>query len=426
MPLKLPNLDDRRYKDLVEEARSLIPAYAPEWTNHNPSDPGISLVELFAHLTEIMLYRLNRVTDENRKKYLKLLNGPDWTPGEDLADETVRAVEGIREIYRAVTCRDYEDLVTEQFKPIARARCVARRYLDAGTESGRLQPKPGHLSVIIVPGKENWAAGALGPQPTAAQLQAVWAYLDERRTLTTRHHVVGPLYAPVGVEGMIVRRPDVSDDAVLDGMLKKVQDFFYPLPANGKAGWPFGRDVYVSEVCEALESVEGVDYVPDLMLTSACDPADEACVAAESVWHDDGDLIGLAIPEHQLPAVRIDSHRIVIVPAAQILVVSVTVNAVLVPSADPVLSKRKIKQAVRRFFHPLYDGPKPTDSKKKELTIGDLISKLTAIAEIQQIDSVSMQTDPSSYLYDGQGRLIGVKTEAGAGIVIDARLRLNL
>ena len=60
MPLPLPNLDDRSYTDLVEEARRLIPTYAPEWTNHNPSDPGIMLIELFAYLTEMLIYRLNR------------------------------------------------------------------------------------------------------------------------------------------------------------------------------------------------------------------------------------------------------------------------------------------------------------------------------------------------------------------------------
>src|ERR671923_1222116 len=78
MPLKLPNLDDRRYADLVEEARTLIPTYAPEWSNHNPSDPGITLIELFAFLSEMLIYRLNRVTDANKRAFLKLLNGPEW------------------------------------------------------------------------------------------------------------------------------------------------------------------------------------------------------------------------------------------------------------------------------------------------------------------------------------------------------------
>ena len=75
MPLKVPNLDDRTYADLVQEGVSLIPRYAPLWTNHNASDPGITLLELFAYLTEIFIYRLNRVSDANKAKFFKLLTG---------------------------------------------------------------------------------------------------------------------------------------------------------------------------------------------------------------------------------------------------------------------------------------------------------------------------------------------------------------
>lgn len=76
MPLTLPNLDDRRYQDLLDEALSRVPVYTPEWTNFNKSDPGVTLVELFAFLTENLLYRCNQIPDRNRKKFLKLLNIP--------------------------------------------------------------------------------------------------------------------------------------------------------------------------------------------------------------------------------------------------------------------------------------------------------------------------------------------------------------
>jgi len=72
MPIPLPNLDDRRWTDLVEEGRALIPVYAPEWTDHNPSDPGITLLELFAFLTETLLYRANRISDRQRRRMLAL------------------------------------------------------------------------------------------------------------------------------------------------------------------------------------------------------------------------------------------------------------------------------------------------------------------------------------------------------------------
>lgn len=73
MPLALPNLDDRRWADLVEEGRALIPLYAPEWTDHNLHDPGITIIELLAWAAEMDLYQLNRIPETHRWKFLELL-----------------------------------------------------------------------------------------------------------------------------------------------------------------------------------------------------------------------------------------------------------------------------------------------------------------------------------------------------------------
>jgi len=71
MPIRPPNLDDRRYDDIVREAKALVPQYCPEWTNLGDADPGITLVQLFAWMTEMTIYRLNRVPD---KTYIHFLN----------------------------------------------------------------------------------------------------------------------------------------------------------------------------------------------------------------------------------------------------------------------------------------------------------------------------------------------------------------
>ncbi len=68
-----PKLDDRSFNDIVEEAISMIPRYAPEWTNHNPSDPGITLIELAAWMTDLLIYRMNQVPDKNYVSFLNLL-----------------------------------------------------------------------------------------------------------------------------------------------------------------------------------------------------------------------------------------------------------------------------------------------------------------------------------------------------------------
>ena len=69
MPIPLLNLDDRKFADLFEEMRTLIPRYAPEWTNHNTADPGIMLLELFAWLTEATIYRVNRVPEASKLRF---------------------------------------------------------------------------------------------------------------------------------------------------------------------------------------------------------------------------------------------------------------------------------------------------------------------------------------------------------------------
>ena len=73
MPLLLPDLDDRRWSDLVDEGRALIPRYAPVWTDFNVHDPGVMLIELYAWLTEASIYQLNQVPDRHFWKFLSLI-----------------------------------------------------------------------------------------------------------------------------------------------------------------------------------------------------------------------------------------------------------------------------------------------------------------------------------------------------------------
>ena len=73
MALPVPNLDDRRFQDLVDDAKRLVQQKCPEWTDHNVSDPGVTLIETFAWMTDQLIYRLNRVPDRNYVKFLELI-----------------------------------------------------------------------------------------------------------------------------------------------------------------------------------------------------------------------------------------------------------------------------------------------------------------------------------------------------------------
>lgn len=73
MSLDVPQLDDSDYEELVSRARKRISAYSDAWTDFNPHDPGITILELLAWLTETHSYELDQITDHHRKKYLQLL-----------------------------------------------------------------------------------------------------------------------------------------------------------------------------------------------------------------------------------------------------------------------------------------------------------------------------------------------------------------
>jgi len=73
MALPTPDLDDRRFQDLVNDAKRMVMLRCPEWTDHNVSDPGVTLIETFAFMTDQLLFRLNRVPDRLYLKFLDLI-----------------------------------------------------------------------------------------------------------------------------------------------------------------------------------------------------------------------------------------------------------------------------------------------------------------------------------------------------------------
>jgi hypothetical protein len=291
MPLQLPNLDDRRYADLVDEARSLIPTYAPAWTNHNPSDPGITIVELFAFLTEMLIYRLNRVTSDNVLSFLKLLNGPEWKPfgknpeqltAAEIAEAVPETVLRLRKLERAVSSEDFEILALEADPRVGRALCLPRLNMVVDAERER----PGHVSMIILPRfrRESDLPGIIN---------SVETYLAPKLLLTTRLHVIGPQFLRVGIAASVVPLPDELELEVRQKVVEAVRAFLDPRSGGVDGdGWPFGRNVFVSEIIALIDRLPGVDYVTAVSFTP--DAPDRL------INNTDGDLIGVEVKPYEL------------------------------------------------------------------------------------------------------------------------------
>lgn len=298
MPLQLPNLDDRSYNDLVQEAIALIPTHAPDWTNYNPSDPGITLIELFAYLSEMLLYRQNQVTDDSIVSFLKLLNGPTWkrsgTTPDSLAKDIEQTILKLRRRERAVSCPDFEELALRAgleanppLQRVARVRCVPRRnlFIDSYTE------RAGHISIIIVP-KEQYKS------ELNSVLDEVRNYLEPRRLLTTYLHVVEPQYLPIKITTELVPLPDAKKETVEQTARNALKKFLAPLDINDNPNWPFGRSVFVSEIYELLDQLPGIDYVTSVDLNT---PVSNRRIETQS------SLVGIELQPHELVKELTDS-----------------------------------------------------------------------------------------------------------------------
>lgn len=267
MTIPLPNLDDRSYEALITEAQTLIPALYPAWTDFNPSDPGITLVELLAFLVEMVLYRVNEIPDNNVLGYLKLLNGPGWAlSGENLETAVQQSITTLRQRYRAVTTADYEQLaLTHWPQQVQRAFCLSGRNLSPNGP-GLTQPAPGQVSLIIVPPTADPTDHT--PTPDMTLCQAVWQFLKDRRLLAVRHHVVAPTYLPVAVKADLYLHRDTRPEDALNQARAALLTHFDPLQGGpDQRGWPFGRHIFASELYALLARLASVNYISNVQLT---------------------------------------------------------------------------------------------------------------------------------------------------------------
>jgi predicted phage baseplate assembly protein len=157
--VRLPTieLDDRRFQDLVNEARLRITRSCPEWTEHNVSDPGITLIELFAWMTEMTIYRLNRVPDKLHVTLLELLgiqlDGPTAAQTElrfrlvGPPEEPLLIAGGDTEVGTVRTATDDsiifqvdDDFTVPAARPEAYVLQRGGQYKDVGIADGRAKP----------------------------------------------------------------------------------------------------------------------------------------------------------------------------------------------------------------------------------------------------------------------------------------------
>ena len=198
----------------------------------------------------------------NVKKRLKVITNPLAAAGgaaaETLAHASERADLLIQNSDRAVTLKDYERLAL-QTPGTQIARVSARANLHPSFPCFKA---PGMIMVIVLPFLPQDR-----PMPSPALLHAVASYLRRRRIIGTRIEVVAPVYLDVSVQAEVQALPGANKTSLQTAVMAALNQFLNPLHGGPDgSGWPFGRDVYRSEIMRVINEVPGVDYVASLAL----------------------------------------------------------------------------------------------------------------------------------------------------------------
>lgn len=304
MSRTLTQIPELNYADLVAEARERLPALCPEWTDHGPADVGVTLLELLAHLAEMIHYRTRRETEAITRAFIELLAGPEVSREPDLTAALRRALADTWAPFRAVTCDDYEALARDAWPTspeaaalgpaaaLRRTRCLADRDLEAADP---LAVAPGHVSLVVLPRDQAAADPALR--------DALWRFFDPRRLLTTRLHVVGPRDLVVRVDAKIYLDDDVAPATVHARVEAELARWLDPHRGGVDGdGWPLGGDVFVSDLYGRVDGVAGVDFVTDLAVRTDA--------AGRALAGRDGATVGLSLYPHELVKLDLAGSRL--------------------------------------------------------------------------------------------------------------------
>lgn len=288
MPLKYPDLAARTYNDILEEMVSSIPRYSEKWTNFNPADPGIMILEILAWIFDTNLYRMNSLPEESYMNFMRLIAGASGNEVDLLIEklkkypnsdkehlqflEFLKEIEGnnrkgqqVRNIlemkaaalhflnsnYRAVTEDNFVKLAIESTINRIEGGPAVKRAIVSGNHDGKVE------ITIISDNKEKYNE----------LIKIVKDYLEPRRLICTKIVVKAPVYSSIKIDIEAVCQPDSKPMLTRENIMKNIIAFLDPVTGGDeKKGWPYGRPVSIYELFHIIEETDGVDYAENVTL----------------------------------------------------------------------------------------------------------------------------------------------------------------
>ena len=194
---------------------------------------------------------------------INLMEAKGGKDAETIKHARARAKKDCREIYRAITSNDYEELAMKTpGLRVSRAKAIPEYHPDYPYVDF-----PGAISVVVVPHTRN----GTDPAPGKEFLRTVLNHLDRHRLVTTDVHVIKPEYIKISIKCKVRIMKKSNEDMVAERIRKKLTDFLNPIKGGPEGkGWPFGRPVYPSEIYQEIKNdVQGIDFISDVLIASS-------------------------------------------------------------------------------------------------------------------------------------------------------------
>jgi len=288
MKIKIPDLD-KNYEDLIDELVQSIPNFSADWTNFNPSDPGITLLELFSYIAECLIYRSNQVTEKTYFNFFQLIAGArqldpldglqadlldqvkKWEKNQQADFPTIRAMVERYWGYtnRAISTRDFYALAMEAYFSVDTA-IPAPNINYRELTLGQLEQI---RRVVVIPDEEHSAINVLlNPDPKRALdfealRLAVKNNLITKRPIGTVINVRMVYYTSVCLYMALTISSSVAAKTVEDTIRTKIKAYLNSITGgNDHKGWPMGKSLALYELKLIAEDVEGVEEVDEVCL----------------------------------------------------------------------------------------------------------------------------------------------------------------
>ncbi len=317
MPLQIPNLDNKTYEELTAGLINSIPKFSDNWTNFNPSDPGITILELLAYVADTLLYRTNwvpyqayvdflkmlvGVTDDDLKKLDNIIYDALKPPSNDnpCCNEYVdydRQLHNVFKIIKRVEAAKPQEIPLHELQKVAieytncRYRAVTEDDFVTLTIDATRSPNGDIgevkraiirktpleiLDIIIV-------TDTADPDQYEKLIPQVQHFLENRKLIGTRIKVQEPKYTSLTIKVVVKLTAEANKEettkiitecilaylaSVRNETQKRILEectLFSAEDGRDKNGWDYGRDLYVYEIYNLVNMLPGVEKVEEVV-----------------------------------------------------------------------------------------------------------------------------------------------------------------